>query len=380
MSDTKGVGGSDAIKASNWKGSIPVVLTLAPTSLSSPTLPPPLHCLLSRHTFLHIGLESAVRRLHKFAPPTFSFQGGGLVVQEPEVGSNASDDEDGDDRENETTKDNEEDTKDKDSSNTTEKSISLSPITDPYPVCWFEDVDTELPLPYLFAGVLWDSKPDSQRSLPWKLRLHFRNYPTSQILELPEGEVEATLERLYKNSLKQALFLQHSNAKVAMNMTKQTHEQLWDAIRQSKYPLYRQATSELHPSDSNPPLLPVRLVVDAAKPVIQRRWTLTKKKSVDEVSKNDTTTGDKDTEPKLSTLGDLLLAWAPEYFQFSSLSDKEDGDPTSQSLSIDASRQWRVAGIQAPLETPLVDLWKHLCHPDHFLYIVLTTKSTSVSK
>ena len=52
----------------NWKGLIPVHLTLAPTSLSSPTLPPPIHVLVPRNTYLHTGLQAAVQRLHPFAP------------------------------------------------------------------------------------------------------------------------------------------------------------------------------------------------------------------------------------------------------------------------------------------------------------------------
>jgi hypothetical protein len=37
--------------------------------------------------------------------------------------------------------------------------------------------------------------------------------------------------------------------------------------------------------------------------------------------------------------------------------------------------RWTVQGIQVELSTSLVDLWKSLCCPDHFLYIVLSTTS-----
>ena len=40
------------IGSSNYEGKVPVTVTLAPTSLSSPTLPPPIHVLLPRSTYL----------------------------------------------------------------------------------------------------------------------------------------------------------------------------------------------------------------------------------------------------------------------------------------------------------------------------------------
>jgi hypothetical protein len=74
---------SSRIQAANWAGSIPVILTLAPSSLSSPTLPPPIHVLV--HNYLHLALEEAVRKLHEFAPMTIFFRGG-IVRNEPDPG------------------------------------------------------------------------------------------------------------------------------------------------------------------------------------------------------------------------------------------------------------------------------------------------------
>ena len=38
---------------------------------------------------------------------------------------------------------------------------------------------------------------------------------------------------------------------------------------------------------------------------------------------------------------------------------------------------WHVAGIVPPLNALVLDLWKTLSHPDHFLYIVLITNVNS---
>mmetsp|Transcript_4749 Transcript_4749/g.11342 ORF Transcript_4749/g.11342 Transcript_4749/m.11342 type:complete len:117 (-) Transcript_4749:986-1336(-) len=84
----------DALRKANFDGKIPVKVTLAQTSLSSAVIPHPMHTLISRQTFLHVGLEDSVRKLHEYALPTLSFLGGTSkrVVQEDD-----SDDDDDDD-------------------------------------------------------------------------------------------------------------------------------------------------------------------------------------------------------------------------------------------------------------------------------------------
>jgi hypothetical protein len=344
---------TDRIRATNWNGSIPIVLSLAPTSLSSPTIPPPIHVLLCRHTYLHVGLQQAVMRLHQFAPPTFSFKG---VIQEPDPGGDDSSSEDEDKDKEEEIEKSISNGDSKSSSNSIMKPSYLEQksMVTAYPICWFEDEATELPLRWhLFAGILWDGvvcvHPENVQ-LPWKIRLHFTSYPSSQILELDPATTTTTgvlgaVERTFKNSLKQALFLQHGKSQVAMNMTKQTHQQLWDSIVMSKYSLYKQVTAELQPNVVL--LLPIRLLFDTnSKPPLQKRCPA-----------NDTL-----------TLGELLYEWVPNYF---TTTRNEDNDKVV--VPKESTTSWRVAGISPPLSSLVMDLWRSLCHPDHFLYIVLIT-------
>jgi hypothetical protein len=65
------------------------------------------------------------------------------------------------------------------------------------------------------------------------------------------------------------------------------------------------------------------------------------------------------------SLGSLLLDWIPELFQ-------KDIDGTVQPKSSNVS--WSVQGINVPLSASIVDVWKCLCCPDHFLYILLLTR------
>jgi autophagy-related protein 5 len=224
----------DDVRSTSWAGSIPVVLSLAQTSLSSPTMPPPIHTLVPRHTYLHVGLRSATGRFHKFAPPVISSP---IARSEPHPGESC------------------------------EEQLPGKPQSeDSYPVCWFEDEETHTALRWhLFAGVLWDMKQKS-KSVPWKIKLHFNNYPSSQILPMEVSEGLTVVERTFKNSLKQALFLQQGTAKVAMNMSKQSHELLWDSILTSNYQLYQQVDHDLQSTHN---MLPIRLMIDA-KPPIQK--------------------------------------------------------------------------------------------------------------
>ena len=226
---------ADGIRSASWAGSIPVVLSLAQTSLSSPTMPSPIHMLVSRHTYLHIGLRSATKRFHKFAPPVISVP---ITRYEPNPGETS----------------------------TEEKVPEKSKLEESFPVCWFEDEESKIALRWhLFAGVLWDMKQESKK-IPWKIKLHFNNYPTSQILPIEATEVLTVVERNFKNSLKQALFLQQGNTKMAMNMSKQSHGLLWDSILTSNYQLYQQVDGDLQNTQN---LLPIRLMIDS-KPPIQR--------------------------------------------------------------------------------------------------------------
>ena len=180
-------------------------------------------------------------RLHKFAPVSFPSM---TVRNEPDPGVTSSDEE--------------------------QPRAASDKNGKEYPVCWFQDEETKFALRWhLFVGVLWDLK--ASKSLPWKIQLHFTSYPSSQILPLETGDVLTTVERNFMNSLKQALFMQRASSKVAMNMTKQSHERIWDSIVTCNFQLYQQVNDDLQQTnEADLNLLPIRLMIDS-KPPIQRR-------------------------------------------------------------------------------------------------------------
>lgn len=318
---------SDEVHAENWAGSIAIVLTLAAQSNSSPTLPPPIHALIPRHSFLHVALEDAVRRLYKFAPPTFLGLTGGiggglrLRAEEPEAGSMYGDDDD----ENENAQQGK------------TPIISLKKEEDiAYPVCWFEDEETQTALRWhVFAGVLFDLKENHPGS-PWRLRLHFSSYPTNQILSLESGDVLNHVRAVFKNSLKQAMCLHYGNSKPALNLTKESHGKIWDALRTANYHLYKQAHTNLPKQNSM--RVPVRVLVNS-EPPIQKPCLASER----------------------LTLGDVLHEAVPQHFERTRAKDSSVID-------------WRIAGLSKPmLEFPVQNYWLNLAHPDHFLYIIVLT-------
>jgi autophagy-related protein 5 len=208
--------------------------------------------------------------------------------------------------------------------------------TSPYPICWFEDEETQTALRWhFFTGVLFDLRP-SPRDIPWKIRLHFTSYPSNQLLSLADGDVHTHVRSVYKNSLKQAMSLHYGNAKPALNMTKENHGKIWDAIRTANYTLYKQAHSGLPKQSSL--RVPVRVLVDGGPPV-QKPCLAT-----DQL-----------------TLGDVLRVSAPEHFN----------DEGASASVVD----WRMAGLsKAELSTPILHYWVNLAHPDHFLYIIVLTR------
>ena len=330
------------LQQSNWQGAIPIVLSLAPTSLSSPQAPHPIHTMISRCNYLHVALYQEVMTLANYAPlsvvrsscggaaiaagaATTGQSGRILRAEEPpdddtdaeihtnnhgagdllsdEVASAATDKE-GNGRPRSSSSGSirrsnyqgEEIKSSHNSNNNNYRNISY----DTFPECWFEDVVTGIPLRWqLFAGILYDlvkgkgksfpllqkgnddnnSRRQQQQQqyrrneenphfLPWQVRVHFTCYPHDRILALDDGggigifghngvqqqlptqnnyvddsdilinnnadahrQIDALISRTYRNSLKQALFLQYGTSRTAMSINKQSHEQLWGAIQ-----------------------------------------------------------------------------------------------------------------------------------------------------
>ena len=297
--------------------------------------------------------------------------------------------------------------------------------------CWFEDEVSGEPLRWhLFIGVLYDAmngKAKLQQSsrmgftneanttnlLPWKIRVHFTAYPKTLI---PLGIHNTTSEenssvdsnhsyataissiigRIFRNSLKQALFMQYSSSKVAMSITKSSHEKLWDAIVSTNYAAYHEVNSTLQMDKSSvsgtstikiddisdvPALIPVRVLLNSDSPMQKPCRTFQDATSeTDEANDekpNDEPVKDRTIDNLVehlaahsirpqTKLGDLLTYWLPQHF---------GKEPPSDEIIAKPSVEYYIQGIQPNLSCSILNLWRSLCHPDHFLYVVVCTKT-----
>ena len=416
-----------SIQESTWSGSLPILLSLSSTSLSSPSPPRPIHKMISRVAYLHLALHEEVMQLSCYAPAAAFSSFAGMSVEEPPDDSPTADNSDGGNVDNNNNGDGSE--KETSSPSLQQNETTNNKRRDTYPECWFEDEESGMPLRWnLFVGVLYDlmkgksmlkscsswknvSNECTQHNfLPWRIRVHFTSYPTDYLLPLNNGcnnvisqsdndsdvgshdHITTLLRSIYRNSLKQALFMQYNSSKVAMSITKHSHHKIWDAVLQSNYSLYHEVNKELQAGisspaisstaidamldnedgsgdDNIPQLIPVRVMLNGMRPM--QRPIKHRKENIEDIScKRPTEILEKlgtSQAPPYTTLGDVLAKCLPAHFEI---------DPSSRwtTVTSDSNLYYSVQGIQPSLKCTLVDLWRALSHPDHFLYIIVITE------
>ncbi|KAL7532989.1 hypothetical protein ACHAXR_007179, partial [Thalassiosira sp. AJA248-18] len=325
--------------------------------------------MISRVTYLHVALHEEVMQFSGYAPVAAAFSG--MSVAEPPDSPTGS----GEGGSGDNSEDNDANRKEASESRPSQpKQPNMQ--TAAYPEqCWFEDEESGAPLRWhLFVGVLYDlmkgramidgsswrgvyNEPTQHNFLPWKIRVHFTSYPTDQLLPLEDGTPQPKLEnannnnneegrysritalvgRIFRNSLKQALFLQYGSSKVAMSINKNSHEKIWDAVLHTNYESYHEVNAELqsgiknpsmrtqstaNPTGDNddqggiPQLIPVRLMLNGM-PAIQKQVKHKKDDKDVDCKKRPTELLEElgtHQAPHYTTLGDVLADWLPTHF------------------------------------------------------------------
>lgn len=400
-----------SIQGASWSGSVPVLLSLAPTSLSSPAQPRPIHKMASRATYLHLALREETVRLSGYAPAAaagLSQALSGITVEEPPDEDEMGRAVEGGDAE--TTEEKDDKTAEKEQTSETDSHPNESRKNKAsYPECWFEDEESGVPLRWhLFVGVLYDlmkgkatiNNPAQQNFLPWRIRVHFASYP-SHLLPMDDGlghsnnnDVEIgcrmnnLVKRIFRNSLKQALFMQYASSKVAMAITKSSHEKIWNAVMESNYESYHEENVELQSGitlaamstqssttllsaedEQNagvPQLIPVRLMLNfmpAIQKPIKHRKDVEQKKPTELL----TTLGTYQVSP-YNTLGDILVRCLPNHFAVNRSTERV------ADIVSDRPTYYCIQGVRPSMKCAMLDLWRALSHPDHFLYIIVVTE------
>jgi hypothetical protein len=419
-------------------------------------------------TYLHIGLYQEVWQLFEYAPVAADLSGESGVTTREEPPDDDADDGPSSEQSGTNIKDcnassseqTDTETAQHAQSRTTDDNKKHTAAQRSFPTCWFEDEESGQPLRWhLFVGVLFDLmkgrakiKHSSRKGftnevvpanmLPWRIKVHFTAYPTT-LLPLDDGvawtassatntkrdiddnnnnsggivkssntesihksRISALIGRNFRNSLKQALFMQYSSSKVAMSVNKSSHEKMWDAILTTNFTSYHEVNVELQvgittssvsaptteqstksrdASGGIPRLVPVRVLVNDKRAMQKPCRALANAGSAGKTEAINVHVEDQRTEQQSegddaaidslikrltatsvtphTTLGDVLASLLPQHFV-----KDETGTVT------DESTYFCIQGIQPSMDCAIVDLWKSLCNPDHFLYIVVVTQ------
>jgi hypothetical protein len=176
-------------------------------------------------------------------------------------------------------------------------------------------------------------------------------------------------------------------------MTKQMHQQLWSSLIRNKYELYRpiqeqvmytQSMTTTVESNSTLFRIPVGIFINDHPLKVRPSSPFLPTRSISINEENDA----KNIETQsIVTLGHYLFTNLPSN-SFHLLNEKEEQvedsnhyihNPTiveKNSIGIPLFT-WTIQGMQnISLTIPLVELWRALCHPDHFLYIVVSLNAT----
>lgn len=65
--------------------------------------------------------------------------------------------------------------------------------------------------------------------LPWRLTVHFTDYPIDQLIQLDDSGKQ--LHGLYINTVKEADFIRNGTARTVMSLSKEDSDNLWQAVQ-----------------------------------------------------------------------------------------------------------------------------------------------------
>jgi len=215
---------------------------------------------------------------------------------------------------------------------------------------WFEADGT--PLKWnIPIGVLFDLHSNKTDTLPWQLTVHFQGFPSQKLLRL---KAISTVRSFYFNSLKEGCFLRTGSSKALVNIQQSELAKLWDSIIQNKHSNFLSIRNTILQTERMD-LVPIRIYVRGFDDDYDF-------KCIQPAIKPDYDNSGKANQSL--TLESCLKSSIPYL-----MNDPDTGEKTKMTVVIQ--------GISPPLHSPLLWLCENLCHPDQFLYIVVTKVNTN---
>ncbi|XP_059165801.1 autophagy protein 5-like [Physella acuta] len=186
-------------------------------------------------------------------------------------------------------------------------------------------------------GLLFDLY-GNQNELPWKLTVHFKNFPEEELLHCLGKEA---VESHFMSVVKEADALKHRGQAIN-SMQKKDHKALWTGLMNDKFDQFWSVNKKLMENSGE----------DAFKSVPFRIYQVDKI-PIQKLFKP------VDDNGEFLTLNSLLKSALPDLVESGEISN------------------YRVItqGIEPPLETPVSWMSEHLSYPDNFLHMILVSRT-----
>ena len=234
-------------------------------------------------------------------------------------------------------------------------------------------------------GVLFDLHCSQKSSEPWKITVHFRDFPVETLLRCCSRE---SAEKMYMHTLKQALFVLQGNTRSFNAMIPEQQQLLWEGANCGSRAQFEGVAADLRGFEAVKNV-PVRILVRQRKKIIPREHDSLKgvvpqtsiSRGDSSVAKEATPTNNElnivciqkpvhahipERENQETTLSDVLVKCMSGLFTTSA---------TGAVLLPDSASVW-VQGIEVPFNTPILQLWTTCSHADFFLYVIVIVDMT----
>ncbi|XP_052807258.1 autophagy protein 5-like [Mya arenaria] len=189
-------------------------------------------------------------------------------------------------------------------------------------------------------GVLYDMYGHLDSGLPWKLTMHFQEFPESELLHCPGREA---VESVFMSTVKEADALKHRSS-IINSMQKKDHKNMWMGVVNDRFDQFWPINKKLmeNTDEESIKYIPFR-IYQSETGFIQKLFRPFSE------------------EGQEHTLDDLIKHVLPD-------------------LDEDGNKRVLIQGIEVPGETPILWLSEHLSYPDNFLHIcVVNQPSMTIS-
>ncbi|KAF3482949.1 autophagy protein [Arthroderma uncinatum] len=192
----------------------------------------------------------------------------------------------------------------------------------------------------------------SRETLPWKLTLHFQDWPDQELVSLDEEE--RVMHDFFMNSVKEADFVRNGTGKSIMALSREDSKKLWTSIQQHSFQTFYRVNSTLLPNLSTPfRNIPLRIYLptpsEPEKPslkVVQSPFPPTIPVSVSSGA----------AERRTQTIGTALNSLMPSLFP--------DEKSTSMATPI-------LHGAEVPMSAPVEEVVRCAAYADGWLNVVI---------